>query len=538
MNNTTIRHRNIDPPSATSNNDNNHYPYENGKQGKNYYYFFGRRTSQDSFRLIFAGISCVLVGSYFLAALSSSSSKDDPSSLRLSYVPKPLAEDGPPADLILHGSRDVYTPCPPEYRKKAFLGTEDSHLKRAFRHEGWDVSTEESDAKAGHHHILYRHGNIKNGFEQGRPWQRYSRTPSGRYWDPKDLFNAGFRRLQQEQEQEKRVAKHTTGDNDDAKNLIYFLPETYQLEEKDDRTTFSNILTKDKAIGRHRPWVLKKVTQNNGKGIEMLPPDSSALYSAVSRSQADTDNRYVVQSYICNELTWFGGEKFDLRFYWLVASVDPLIVLYHDGYARVAGALYNESDFESTAQHLTNHAFRGEVDQDVLADALWRRVWQHYNANKRRLSSKILGGDPVVHVRNQLKEAISATAAAFKDVLTLRGPKNVTVTTENLFGFYGADFIIDEDLDVYYVEAQVTTGLGDGYDYRVELFRGLFRPMVKIVEEIAMKQETNAKGNILPIESLGDWEIVYAGDDWRYQYKGYERSKNKPGCNLKPSSFK
>jgi hypothetical protein len=447
-----------------------------------------------------------------------------------SLVPKPRPEDGPPADLVLHGSRNLYTPCPPEFRRKAFVGLEnDSHLSRAFRHDGWTVSTEPDDFTSGKFQLLYKHKGSKGAFEAGHhPWQRFSRVPGGRSFGPKDLFNAGFGRLQDRYDK-----THTDG-----KNLIYFLPETYRLTEEEDQKTFESIVKSDKATGTHRPWVLKKVTLNNGAGIEMLPPDSPALYSALSRSQADTENDYVVQKYVCNELTWFGGLKFDLRFYWMVASVDPLIVLYHDGYSRVAGAMYNETDWGSTEQHLTNHAFRGEVDEDVLADALWRRIRQHYDANWWRLSSIVPGGDPVRHVRNQIKEAISATAAAFKDSLTLTGPKHLNTTTENLFAFYGADFIIDADLDVYYVEAQVSPGLGEGYDYRIELFRSLFRPMVNIVEEIALKQEKDAKGNLLPIESLGGWEIVYAGEEWRYQYKGYERSKNKPGCNLKPSQMK
>jgi hypothetical protein len=275
-------------------------------------------------------------------------------------------------------------------------------------------------------------------------------------------------------------------------------------------------------------------------GIEMIPPDSPALYSAVARSKKDEENDYIVQAYVCNELTWFEKEKFDLRFYWMVASVDPLIVLYHDGYVRVGGAAYNETDWGSTGQHLTNHAYRayrGEVDEDVMADALWRRVREHYEANKARLSKIILGNDPVRHVRNQMKEAIGATAEAFKETLTLADPDTPKVTTENLFALYGADFIIDDDLDVYYVEAQTVPGLGDSYDFRIELFRSLLRPMIAIVEEIAAKQESDAKANILPLESLNGYEVVYAGD-WRYQYKGYERSKNKKGCQLSSSAQK
>jgi hypothetical protein len=443
-------------------------------------------------------------------------------------------DDGPPKDLVVHGKRDFYTPCPPEYRKKVWTGKlKDSHVPRAFRYLGWSILEDEDEGEAGKYHIMYKRKAGKTGltFAMGKPYQRYSRLPGSFTMESKDGFLAGFRRMQQRYNDR---AQQQDGKDD----LMYFIPETYRLAEKSDQNLFEATIHQDKANGRHRPWVLKKVKVNNGKGIEMIPPNSPALYSAVARSEADESNDYIVQAYICNELTWFEGEKFDLRFYWMVASVDPLVVLYHDGYVRVGGAAYNESDWGSTGQHLTNHAYRayrGEVDEDVLADALWRRVRQHYDANKARLSKIIIGGDPVRHVRNQMKEAIGATAEAFKETMTLSDADTPPVTTENLFALYGADFIIDEDLDVYYVEAQTVPGLGDGYDFRIELFRTLLRPMINIVEEIAVKQEKDAKANILPIESLEGYDVVYAGD-WRYRYEGYKRSKDKRGCKLSSSA--
>ena len=205
-------------------------------------------------------------------------------------------------------------------------------------------------------------------------------------------------------------------------------------------------------------------------------------------------------------------------------------------------------------------------EEDVLADALWRRIRQFYSKDKSRLSKLLppsANGDPVLHVRNQIKESISALALSFKDNLQYKD-SDVEVTTENLFALYGADFIIDQDLDVYFIEAQAAPGMGDGYDYRIELFRGLFRPMINIVEEIAMKQETSPKENLFPLKSLGDYDVVYAASEltesgsssgvnngggtrggssqddtnskptyfWRYQYEGYERAKNKRGCEL------
>jgi hypothetical protein len=139
-------------------------------------------------------------------------------------------------------------------------------------------------------------------------------------------------------------------------------------------------------------------------------------------------------------------------------------------------------------------------------------------------------GDDVNHIRDQMKEAIGATAEALDETFTLVDHDTPPVSTEYLFALYGADFIVDEDLDVFYVEAQsVPGGLTNKFNDSIELWRSLLRPMINVVEEIAIKQETNGKANILPLESLDDYSIVCAGD-WRYRYQGYKRPKNKKGC--------
>ena len=463
-------------------------------------------------------------------------------------------EDGPPEDLYVAGSRDYYTPVPEYAVKKGWTDLSDTHIIRAFQHEGWDISDKKKEISAGQAHIMYQHQGTNKGFTSGQPWQRYSRVPGGRAFGSKHLFFDGMRKLQQKvfgdhedhddhHHHHKKHYKKKHHNTEHKRDPIYFIPETYKLDEEEGRDAFNAVLKQDQSTGKHRPWVLKKVRLNNGAGIEMIAPNSPALYSAVDRSMADEEMDYVIQAYICNELTWFGGEKFDLRFYWMIASVDPLIVLYHDGYARVSGAIYDETNFDSTAQHLTNHEYRTGNIEDVLADALYRRIAEHYEQNKARLSKIIVGNDPVQHVRNQMKEAISATAAAFVDAFTLNGPTNRTVTTENLFALYGSDFVIDADLDVYMLEAQVSPGLGSSYDFRIDLFRSLFRPMINIVEEIANKQTADAKANILPLETLDGWEVVYAKgqgekNTWRYEFEGYERSKTKKGCSLASSSKK
>ena len=53
----------------------------------------------------------------------------------------------------------------------------------------------------------------------------------------------------------------------------------------------------------------------------------------------------MAQKYISNPLT-IDGHKFDFRIYMLIASVDPLIVYYHDGFLRISLLKYNKKSKE------------------------------------------------------------------------------------------------------------------------------------------------------------------------------------------------
>jgi hypothetical protein len=110
-------------------------------------------------------------------------------------------------------------------------------------------------------------------------------------------------------------------------------------------------------------------------------------------------------------------------------------------------------------------------------------------------------------------------------------PTKEELTAENGFGFYGADFILDNDLDVWLIEPQKGCGMDEDYDFRIEMHDRLFRGMVDTLEEVWQKQESGKP--ILPLTNTGKWEVIYA-NGWKYTYKGYKRSKNKRTC-IQPS---
>jgi hypothetical protein len=333
-------------------------------------------------------------------------------------------------------------------------------------------------------------------FTKLKPWQRSIHIPGYYHWNNKDSIVNGFKAYEEK-----------TGSD------LFFLPNTYRLNVPEDVEAFDKRLTHEGGI--NYPWVLKKATLNQGKGITIMAPMSKELLHVADEHAGQ---RYIIQQYICNELTW-KKRKYDVRMFWYVASLDPLIVMYHDGYVRVGNSDYHEDDFSDTVSHLTTHTGLGEEGKGTF-DELRHHIMDHHKSSPNLWHIR----DPVEHVRNQFKHSLSELVAAFKELSFTPGGD---LTAENGLGFYGADFALDKDLDVWLIEPQKGCGLDEDYHFRVQMHDQLFSGMVNMMEDVWRKQEAGEP--VLPFKDSGKWEVFYA-DGRRYTYEGYERSKNKKQC--------
>jgi hypothetical protein len=253
-----------------------------------------------------------------------------------------------------------------------------------------------------------------------------------------------------------------------------------------------------------------------------------------SMRQKKMHRDYIVQAFICNELTWFGKRKFDIRVHWMVASIDPLIVLYTDGFARIGSAVYDETDLSSDTEKHRTAMTHLDAEMKGTMDEVKMLLDQHYQHNKAELSKRFKG-DPYQHVRNQMKEAIAETVAAFKEK-TFGNDTTTMLPTENTFSLYGADFVLDNNLDVWYLESQYGPAMIEDYDFKVTTHRQLLRTTFSVMQEIQDKIEANPNSSVLPLESdIEGWDIVYA-EDWMYQYDDYQRLPTKQSCRLVQNS--
>lgn len=210
--------------------------------------------------------------------------------------------------------------------------------------------------------------------------------------------------------------------------------------------------------------------------------------------------------------------------FWMVASLDPLIILYHDGYVRIGNSEYSEEDFSDTTSHLTTHTGLGAEGKATMDD--FSQVLNELYARQGSKQPKLAAETPMTHVRNQFKHALGEMSEVFLNE-SFKKPDFEEITSENGFNFYCADYILDNDLDVFFIEPQNGCGLDEDYYFRLEMHGSLFNGMVDVLEEIGQKQEAGLP--VMPLEKAGNWEVIYA-DGLVYQYDGYRRSKNKASC--------
>ncbi|KAL7548460.1 hypothetical protein ACHAWF_011746 [Thalassiosira exigua] len=409
----------------------------------------------------------------------------------------------------------ITKPCPAPSQKLVWFKGGVGHklyepVARAFHSRGYSRTKEWEEAQ-----VLWtdqpNYNQAGRLFQKLKPWQRLNQMPNTREWDDKDRMAAHMKQYFQEKQQP----------------LSNSFPESYLLHEPQDFRRFQNRLSQQN--GLEIPWVLKRPTINQGKGVTVVGPHSKELREILNRGGPYQD-RMVAQRFICDEMT-YDGRKFDFRIFWMVASVDPLLVLYHakNNYVRIGHAKYDESNFNDTKSHLTTHTF-GAGEKKATWDEFRVFVEEHQSLQGDRLQH--LGKDPFQHVQNQIKSIISFLADAYKNITF----HNNDFSSENAFSLHAADMIIDNDLDVYIIEGTDGPGKDEDYDFRIVMHDAIFGSVVDILDDVTARQ---AKGVPLDVHDmhekgiLGAFEPVYDGKmNWMYEYIDYERLKvtHKKGC--------
>ncbi|CRK98567.1 CLUMA_CG011914, isoform A [Clunio marinus] len=195
-------------------------------------------------------------------------------------------------------------------------------------------------------------------------------------------------------------------------------------------------------------WIIKPGNKCRGRGI-MLMNNIKQIISIVNPPVSATKTRYVVQKYIERPLI-IHKTKFDIRQWFLVTSVQPLIIwFYKESYLRFSSQQFNLLNYHESV-HLTNYAIQKKYSNGPRDDRLpVENMWDchTFQAYLRQLGKFELWGE---RIYPGMQRAIIGTMLACQDNMDRR---------PNTFELYGADFMITEDFYPWLIEINASPDL-------------------------------------------------------------------------------
>jgi len=255
-------------------------------------------------------------------------------------------------------------------------------------------------------------------------------------------------------------------------------PKTWLLYNKEHCKDFFKILNSKqyKQLKKERTIVyIRKIAARSHRGEGVQPvnqKEEDALKELYGNGKlcGNVTKSYIVQNYVHNPLL-LDGHKFDFRMYMLIASTNPLMAYYHDGFLRVTLAEYDVSSGEKKAL-LTNLALNKQIYDDVKGGNLYKgmdeeslKLAQQWNFDRLQeyLLEKGIVTDPNWldnYLRPEFKKAM---------VHLLRLSSFSFLKHSSLYELYGVDFMLDENLNLWFIEANSSPAI-EGYSIPMEKF--------------------------------------------------------------------
>jgi len=223
-----------------------------------------------------------------------------------------------------------------------------------------------------------------------------------------------------------------------------------------------NILKEERKIVYFR-----KIGEGAHQGSGVFPVDSSEEVKIRNQYKNGTlcgqvYSNTLMQYYIHNPLL-INGHKADLRMFVIVASTNPVIAYYTDGYFTISLAKFDANSTEKSA-FITNSdvakklfltsqnkgMYEGMTERDLWEQTLWT-----YESFQKYLLQQGLIHD-LDWLDNYLRPALKKMA-----VHLIRMSQGKFAKTSSVYEIYGVDLVLDDELNLWFIEANVNPDLED-----------------------------------------------------------------------------
>mmetsp|Transcript_5740 Transcript_5740/g.4921 ORF Transcript_5740/g.4921 Transcript_5740/m.4921 type:complete len:266 (+) Transcript_5740:142-939(+) len=247
------------------------------------------------------------------------------------------------------------------------------------------------------------------------------------------------------------------------------MPETFRLYNQKECKEFFKIINSDEyknAIKTHPNQYIIKVGSDSmaASGVYLLDEEEQKklndMYGKRGHMCGIKKKNLIAQKYLPNPLL-IKGRKFDFRIYTYVASIDPMIVYYRDGFLRISVVKY-DYDSNDRKQHLTNQAVSSKIIKEtreknttydgMTADELVELSYWSYEKFTQYLVDEGKIDDPSwldTYLRPLFKK------------ITYHYMKMIQPNLRKFpqtYDFYGFDVMMTDDLKGYFIEINCQAG--------------------------------------------------------------------------------
>ena len=278
------------------------------------------------------------------------------------------------------------------------------------------------------------------------------------------------------------------------------IPETVQITTPQEFLAFAQeVGTGNRFDGK---WILKRANLASGFGLEVLPNckqhftqrnNLAAMMSTMQKSR----HKYILQRYIDRphllKVDAAGdkvGRKFDWRCYFLVASVDPLVVYWREGTARLNIAEYRDADYGNAHIHISNIA-----QQRTHRD--YAQLQQHLKCTHDGLRKHFPSEEVFDRLTRDMQHAV-------RQVCHVNRAELLKNAAGSRFQLMACDFLCDADFVLHLLEVQA----GPALSYDDPISRVHVPKLVNETLECA-HQVLTRRCNGLPLKTLpsfGSWQ--------------------------------
>jgi len=305
-------------------------------------------------------------------------------------------------------------------------------------------------------------------------------------------------------------------------NKETYFPFAYRFYNKDECVEFFDLINSDayKESLKEEPmqFVIKiGFGAHRAKGVFLLDDNQTETLNTeydYGKKCGTIKKSLVAQKYIANPLLLDLENKFDFRIYMLIASTNPLIVYYHDGFLRVSVTPYDKFSTDRSV-HLTNTfvnkvKFKEAKDENKTINGMTEQELRDYHIWELERLQEYLYSSGKTDDPNWLDNYLRP---AFKKAFIhmSRMGKDAFWNQSNVYEFFGLDFMLDEELNLWFIECNaspqfvetnprslgfLTTMLKDMFEIQYAYYRSRMSRVLPIIERMQKELEKKEEVDI------------------------------------------